>query len=421
MLGRTLPFMACFALFGSGSPTHAYTSSDTPPQGVRAAGLVYGFARSVDSSLDEKGSRESLSAPMNRTVTIDDFAASEPRLNDLRAALNSIEPGLGENLLHANLYGDVKVNQSHFVSGLLWGITDRVSMGLIIPVIQRQVKVKFHSEVTNNAAAIQSRLGNVPELSNRGLGELANRQIDDETFIDSVFLQNGYQRPKDFKATTLGDSEIESRYRYYNTKRMGLALRGRVQMPTTQHKPDVTNIVDKDMDEGNWALKAAAIEEFRLIPEHLDISTSLWGIWRAPHKRTMAFTRKDSRQSVPNLKDPYQIETVERQRGAQLDFNLGFNLAFFRQFLNFMGTYSYTMKQSDRIYGQRELDYSSWTSNTNTRMHGVEGGIELSTIGLYLKKKFPAPGRISFSWFQPVSGSNGYYAPYGRFDLVLLF
>lgn len=415
-------FKAFYALCFCSISLHSfsYTSSDTPPEGVRAAAFVYGFARNVDSTLNSSGRQESLSAPLNRSVTLNDFAENQPRLNDLRAALNGIEAGLGEQLLHANLYGDVKVDESHYVTGMLWGLTDKFSIGALVPVIERNVRVKFRADVTNNAAAINSRIGNIPEVSSVGLQELANTQINDQTFIDSIFLKNGYQSPRDFKKTSIGDAEIESRYRYFNSKRIGLALRGRLQMPTTQYKPDIRNIADKDMDESNWALKLAAIQEFRLIPEKLDISTALWGKWRAPHKRTMAF-RKDDTQSLPNLNDPYQIENVTRQRGAEMNFSSGANLSFFKTLLNFMGTYHFTKKQSDRIYGQRNLQYNSWTDGSATELHAYETGIEISTISAFLRNKFPAPGRISLSYFKPFSGKNTYYAPYWRLDVIMLF
>jgi len=397
----------------------AYVGTDPLPKGVRAAAFVYGYGKGIDSNLNSQGRLESIVQPLNRSVSIQDISAGQPELQKLIKILNEFEPGLGEQLLHADLAASIQVNETRYVTGLMWGVTDRFSLGAIVPIIHRNVGVNFDASVVNNAEAIAKRMGDVPQIQ-QGLQEVRNAKIDTAAFSDSIFTSRGYNSLAPLDTSGLGDLELESRYTYYSDRWLGLALRARVQVPTSSQRPDLRNILDREISEGNWALKAASIHEVKMIPGVLSWSSSVWGIWRSPVQRTMAFARTND-QPLPDLNDPYQIETVKRQYGSQLDVDTGLQFSLWRGVVSFTGSYQYTVHAQDMVYGQRELDYGRWMANTNSETHGVELIAEISSIPLFLSKAFPLPAKVSVTWSQPFAGRNTVYTPYGRVDVVLLF
>jgi hypothetical protein len=397
----------------------AYVGTDPLPKGVRAGAFVYGFGKGIDSTLNSEGRLESLVQPLNRSVSVQDIAAEEPKLQQLIKILDSFEAGLGDKLLQADLFSDIDIREERFVTGFLWGVTDRFSLGAIVPIVKRRIDVDFHASVVNNAEAIAKRFGHIPQVA-EGLEEVRKAQIDTARFSDAIFAGSGYETPGTIENSGLGDLELESRYTYYSDRWLGLALRGRVQVPTSTHRPDLRQLVDRELAEGNWALKAATIHEVKFVPGLLSWSSSLWGTWRAPTTRTMAFARSTD-QNLPDLNDPYQIETLQRQYGPQLDLDTGLQLSLFNGVFNFMGSYQYTLRGSDKLFGKRDLDYARWTANTESETHGVEFIAEFSTIPLYFSKTWPLPSKVSFTWYQPFKGRNSIYTPYGRIDVVVLF
>jgi hypothetical protein len=397
----------------------AYMSAEALPKGVRAGMLVYGWGDNVTSTFNGNGKVESLVSAINRSVSIDDFAAVRPELKKLKKVLNENEPGLGDQLINANLYSSMTVSESRTYVGFMYGLSNKFALGFAVPYIKRNVHSEFTADVTNNAGAIREKWGNVPEISD-GLKSLASTPVDTGTFEKAIFLDNGYKVPGDFEARGMGDVEVEARLTYLSTKWIGLALRSRIEAPTTTYKPDITRLGDRELTDNNWATKLAAIEEFTIIPDHLNFASTTWGIWRAPATRTMAFSRTRD-QVLPKLSDPYQVEEVKQQIGAQVEFNNGLNLMFFRRALSLMGSYVYTLKQADRIYGHRDLNYDGFTSRTNLTTQAWEAAVEFSTIPFYLSKDFDTPAKLMFTWNQPIAGKNAYVMPFGRLDAVVLF
>jgi len=406
------------------SPAFAITTTEALPAGVRALAFVYGQSPWVTSMLNTRGNLEWLAQPLNRSVTMSDLVKSQPRLAQLQSALNTIMPGNpGDQLLVANLYADVAVREQQKVGALFWGLTDNLAVGLVIPQVERTYSGDFRAEVTNNAAAIRARIGDeMPQISD-GLKEIENTRVDTDTFVNAIFTSRGYTHPHSFVARGLGDIETEVRYRSFQSPLVDLGLRFTVRAPTASHKPDITNLLDRELGEGAISLRGMSIHSLKIIPNRWWLHSSLTGTWRAPHRKTVALPRTDQGDipDLADLADPYQIENVHRQAGAQLDLEVGSEVDFLDSGLNFFASYLYSIKGSDRVWGDRSLDYGRLMNDTLSRTHAVEAGFELSAVPLYRAKIVPIPGKLIFTWHRPLMGQNATYASFGRLDAILFF
>ena len=397
----------------------AYSSPEPLPAGVRALAYVYGFGSGVDSRLNSEGRLEFLSEPLNRSVTLEEMAESEPDLLRLKDFLSELDPVWAENLLAANLYSGLSVNESRKVSGFLWGLTDRLALGVIMPWIERDMAFSFEAAVTNNAATIAKSVGNNAKLQD-GLRQLAEYPLNTQSFVKSVFLDRGYTSPMSAQYKGWGDAEIETRYTYYVGRRWGLGLRGGVVAPTSTHDVDIRNPLDQDIAENTWAYRLTHLSEFQIVPKRLYWSMSFGGKYRSAKKQTRAYAL-NSDAILPDLNDPWQIETVSKKIGSEFNFDTGLQASFFGGLINVMGSYFYSAKASDSIAGSRGLDYQRETSGTASQLQGYEAAIEISTFTAFQRNAFFIPMKLTAAYVHPISGRNTIFAPYWRFDSVILF
>jgi hypothetical protein len=398
----------------------AIVSAEVLPKGVRAGAFVWGGSSTVTSSFDEKGDVRSLARPLNRSVTLDDIAESEPDVKTLENVLNSLGPmGLGEQLFLSNIYSDVKVNEQRYVTGLLWGVTDRLSLGVIVPVVKRETRVSFDVDIVNNAKALQAKIGHLPRVR-EGLQQFIDAGISPEMFVSEIFTSNGYIAPTYHSFNALGDIELESRYRFYKDERLSLALRSTVKLPTARHETDLRNLFDREAGEGVPSVKLGVAQSLQLLPHRLSLHTAAFGTYRFAGRKTVALPQ-DPSEPLANLNDPTQIETVQKELGASANSDVGLMLDFWKGGVSFMTSFQSLVRAADKYSGTRGLDYARLNANTAGYEHGVEFSLEFSSVPLFLDKKALAPAKLSFSWYQPLAGKNMIYAPYGRMDAILLF
>lgn len=413
--GATLCSVFCFL-----APlSWGYSSPQPLPAGVRAVAYVYGFGSGVDSRLNDSGELEFFSRPLNRSVTLDDMGEFEPDLLRLKSFLADLEPEWAENLIVANLYSELSVFESRKVSGALYGITDRLSLGVLVPWIRRDVAFDFSADVQNNAAAIAKQVGNNPQLQD-GLDQLANYPLNEDTFMESVFLNRGYQSPRSTSFEGWGDMELEARYTYLVSSRWSLGLRGGLILPTGSHDMDITNPLDLGLSESVWAARLSHLSEYYFVPDRVSWATRLGYKHRFAKKQTRAYALSAD-ELLPDLTDPNQIETVTKTIGSEFSASSGFQWSVFRGYINLMASYFYSQKATDKIEAARGLDYARETAGTNAMQHGIEAAVEISTLKAFQRDDFMIPSKFMVSYVHPVGGRNTIYSPYWRFDSVLLF
>jgi hypothetical protein len=397
----------------------AYSSPLPLPKGVRAMAYVYGFAAGVDGRLTSDGELQQLAHPLNRSVTLDEIAESEPDLLRLKSVLGDLDPQWANELLNVNLYSDISVFESRRVTGFMYGITDRFAMGFMIPWINREVDFSFRADVVNNAGPIASAVGDIPALQN-GLAQLRDYPLDTQTFNKAIFTDRGYDTPTSQQMGAWGDLEIEGRYTYALSDNYGLGVRTRIQAPTSTYRPDIKNVLDQDLAEKTWAFKAYHLSEVALFPRVLSWSTMVGGAVRLPKEQRRAYARSAD-EPLPDLTDSYQIETVEKTIGPEFNADTGLQLTLFNGWVNLMSSYYYARKGEDRIVGNRGLDYARETEGTGADSHGYELSAEFSTFAPFQRGTFFIPMKLSAAYVRPVAGHNTIFAPYWRFDSVILF
>jgi len=413
-------YYSWMAILLNGFSALSANATDVLPVGVRAAAFVFGSSEGIRDGFNDAGRVQSLSYDINRSVTLQELAEEEPKLKTLQNALNSLgSEEFGDSLLVADIYADISVNQRQYVSALLWGVTNKITLGMQIPYIRRDTKASFKVSTVNNAAEIQKMIGEIPQISD-GLAQLAATNIDTARFSESIFTENGYKIPSSFSIGGMGNIEFEGRYGYIQNSFLKFTLKSGMKVPTAQHKIDLRNILDRELDDPHYSYKLTSAHDFKLIPNVLALNTSVTGVFRRPYKK-LTGVAKSADQILPNLNDPEQVVTVNYYKGVMLDAQVGLVLDVYKGAFSLGTNYVYNKNPKLMVYGPGDLDYSPLTKNTESVSHVVEFSAELSSIPLFLSGKMPLPGKFVLTWSQPVAGKNTLFTPYGRMDMIMLF
>lgn len=412
--------LVLLGLFLIPSPSFGITSTSSVPTGVRALGWIHANSSIIDSSLNSRGNLEYLARPLNRSLTLGDFAKSEARLAKLRDVLNEMAPDQpGNQLLLANLYADVSVQEARSIGALFWGLTDRLMVGVIIPKITRNYNANFRADVVNNASTLASRFGNTPQIGD-GLRQLAEYPLGTQLFEQNIFLSRGLKPLRSFEISGLGDIETEAQYRYFESSHLDLALKTTFRLPTASHTVDLSNVMDRELGDGSLAIKVGSLHTLKIVPNVFYWQSGVFGTWHAPSSTIRAVPLSPA-DDLPNLNDPEQIEDVRRHLGAQLDLDTGLQLDLWKGLISFAGSYQYSAKAADLYQGSRGHDYARLMKDTDSLNESMELNAEFSAIPLYQKKLIPIPGKLAFTWHSPLAGKNTPYAGYGRIDAILFF
>ena len=405
------------------TPSFAKETAFVLPQNISRARVVSVMAQPVTQTYNDSGRVEDLSRSLNRTVTVQDFKA-DPKLGGdvtvLVNAINSIQPGLGDQLASSNLYNDLSINAKVFLAAYEYGMTDRLSLGIRVPVVNRDVKAKFRAEATNNAAAYRAAFGALSDDIKEGLTMAADQYTFDTRMFEKVcFTDKGYEIPHDFNKTELGDVEFGGKYKLYGDDAMiSTGLLG-FRVPTGSD-PSLTNLFDKGTSNGAYA---SALQYFHEFFPTSNLTVGGMGkltYYFADTKRRAV--PKNEGDSLPSVKpEDGQVQDVSRQQAPLLESELSLEYKFGQKAFSVWGAYQYLQKGRDKFSGPGNLYYEGLAKNTEKTLTTAEVGVGYSTIPAFRKKKFSVPLEVTLLYSQPVSGRNSALQSYGRVDFMVYF
>lgn len=415
--------MAAILMAAISLPGFGFMLTDVLPKGVRTGAYVFAFGNDINSNFDDSGTVVSLVNPLNLSLGMNELAQFDSS-GDLKLAqqkINELHPNAyGDQILAANIYSNISVSERRHVFAFLYGVTEKFTLQVALPIQSRRVKVDFRAEVTNHASEIADKIGNVPYMYEGLKNDLGPDALTQSDFIQGIFLDNGYKLPGTYEWTELGEIQIEGRYRYFKDDYFAFGTRLGATLPTSTHDRDVHNLFDSDFGDETLAIRAASIHEVRPIPGLINLHSAVVGTYRFPTVQTMAVPLT-AEQNLPNTSDVGQIVDVRRDLGASVDVEVGAMFDIYGGTVSFDVTYQYSLRAMDRFSGAAPVYYGYLMKPGASELHGVEFTAELSSIYLFLKEISPVPAKLWITWYQPLRGRNVTYAPYGTVNIAMLF
>ncbi len=423
---KPIGFLTFIALLASplGEQALARESARVLPAGIYRARLVGVVTSDVSETFNEKGQSQSLAYSLNRSLTVNDLSANaDPvtgqKLQTLITSLNTLDPGLGTKLANSavNLYSDLSVQQQISLFALEKGFTDRLSLGIRAPIIRRSVRNRFSVDPNQTAAAISGVVGEISADVQAGLGNLA--ALDTASFENSLFTAKGYQSPRDFEKTQLGDVEFGGKYNFYRTDELYSSVLLGVGAPTGA-KAELANPFDKGNSKEAWCYAVQLLQE--VYPtKGLTFGGAAKMGYSLKDKRDRAVPKNES-DSLPSLlPQDGKVQNVTRQRGRQFESELSAHYKFGGDKFGVWSAYQYSSKATDRYTGPGNLYYLGLEKNSDWSLQAGEVGLEFSTIPLFRKGSFKVPLEVSLLYNHALEGKNTPRASYTRMDLMVYF
>lgn len=412
-----------FALLFLGAlPGLALETAKVLPEGVRRIWLIGIDSSSVGLRYGGDGVRESLVRGFNQTLTMRDFERSTPELKRLVSYLNDLESGLGNDLSAiSNIYNEYSIRKRLLVPTFQWGINKRLTFGVRLEIAERIVRNRLLSSSKSNAGELLARLGDkesMPASLRNGLETLREENLTPEFINYRLFTAKGYQAPRDFSRTDLGDTEVGLKYLLYSDDLWDSAVQSRVIIPTGYEKP-LDNPFDPGAGLGVWGLGLEFYQEVRPW-QRVGLGAAAMGRYYLQDSVTRAVPLDDF-DNLPSVRpQDGQVQNTKRKTGQEFRSELAITYDF-TSWLKGWGAYQYWVKGADRFSGPGNLYYPGLSKQTGYSLQMWEAGLRFSTVNLFRAGRFRAPLEIDTSYNATFSGRNIREARYGRVDLKLYF
>lgn len=419
MKTQALLFSVLLLLFGA-DMAHA-EPADVVPKGVYRFQLSGIATEVVENGFSEDGKYQSLVHDLNRDITSDDFAKTDPRVKELITALNALSPGLGDELLLTNIISDIEVSQKLLYAGLSYGVTKNFTMSIVAPVIQRSISVNLQAETTNNATAVRQSVGELSSELSDGLGELAGEALDGEFFKDKIFREKGYVLNSKQEESSLGDIELRGRYRYLRKRKHVHSLEMGVVFPTGKPRA-IDNIFDPGSGSGKWSVLVENRDQWyfdRRRNHSLDLKTGV--LFSLADQRERAIP-KDEEDDLPSLlPEDGQVQLSTERSAPRFLASLGMTNQFYRKRINVESSVTYETQGKSQFQGPGDLFYEGLEGDTGYSKLAAELAVGYSSVYDYMRTKKGIPFQALLRYNKTLGGANTEDVSYIRTDLVLFF
>jgi hypothetical protein len=375
----------------------------TLPKGVRL-GVYRNVKTAVDSTYNKTGNESPLSYQIEANV---DFLESiDNETIQTALALLKPYPTAYENLNLGEYKIDAKADVEVDGYGFAYGITNKVTAYMALPVYKANVKLDYKRTKSNSYDTIANNLqDNTNDDFAQAIGTFVD-QYSGQLDVDSGFLQSlvvnglGYDEAGDWRGEGLGDIELGIMYNFLTTNKYGLLLSGGTVAPTGR-VDDADIIQDIGFGDGQWDIFAEFGGSYHLSSRF---------VFNSFYRYTYQFA------TDKNLRVPYsgdvsfgdEKKTYKEKLGNKGLLHLSTDY-YANDWIVINAAYEYSSIDQAQ-YTARDIDYAYseefLANNTNSDAHNVRLTSEFTTVGLYQQKKFALPAVVKFMYQTMLDGTN---------------
>lgn len=359
-------------------------NANTLPYGKFRARMKPVYTFEFGSKFDETGNAVSLVKDLEVTLDADRAAKINPQLAFAMAAfgidnLGAFDPSL-------------KISSLILGTALEYGLTDRLTLGLIAPIVSANstYQLQFHPSEVAKANPLFA-------------------QIDFAKAAEELAIANGYQKPGNWEAFGLGDVEVGLKYSLLKNEQISLALKSGVRLPTGRvDNPD--HLTDLAFGDGQTDLGTTLLVDYTGLQNML-INGLLKYTAQLPDKQLLRLPKPEELFAA-------QKEELKRNLGDIIDASVYAQYTFLTLF-NVNASYAYSFKQKDTY--QSALHVDRLVQNSDLRRHTADVGLGFSTIPWVRQETFGLPMELGMNFQLPVAGKNIAKATTVNLEYMLYF
>jgi hypothetical protein len=407
-----------FGSVGLDSAAHAQETATVLPKHISRMRGISVLGLPVTHTFNNDGNLNEAMEPLNISLPAAQQAASSPDLKRLYDGLNNFEPGLGDSLFQTDFYAQGQVSFQRYIFAYEHGLTDRISIGAIVPVVSYTTRTSFNTSVYSNAAAVKERVRGIQPLED-GVDQFAKSLPTPDEYNAKLFTSRGYKIPGYASSTGLGDMEVGAKYQFYHSDEILSAVQAGFRLPSATHSKDYSNLLDQASGDGQTDFGVLGIAQYMPTSDTtLEASAKITLQLADAENMPVRFA---GQSELPDLNNPQQWDRVQRDLGDMFDSDLSITQTWLNKSLTTYAVYQYELKAQDMYSGRAGFDYHSLMANTRSEAHHYELGVGYSTIQLFREKKFAIPLETRIAVNDVFYGINTPDTTYARVDLILYF
>ena len=395
---RLLLTLAGLIVLSSSPPNVSYAeNASVLPEGFYQLQMETFFFFEVDTQYNAKGDKEDIATPFNVPLA--------PLVTQILGT--ALPPGtdLGTNAF------EIKLSRDAFKWTPAYGLTDRLSVGAVIPYFT-EADTKFTGTVNTSTANFGINPAAVAPGNPLGLAPLAvpgTRPLNIND-INGVLTANGFKPLANVERSGFGDIEVGGRYQYYRSDHLRAAFTGGVRLPTGK-KDDPDDLIDQALGDGVWALL------FQFQEDVLFGTTGLGGRLGFPEQGTgfvnfnleydLRIPDKETLRVCPTSQPICSNRgRIKRDLGDIITAEFSPTVGLLKGVI-FSGLYRYIYNMPDDFEDNGTgFDVSVLERNSSEQRHEYKLALSFTTIPWVVEKKFPLPLVFAVTYRDRFAGDN---------------
>lgn len=380
--------------FGLGAELYADDAAVLPKNRFRLRWLSsFSFA---DQAYDSSGSSQALGDQYSQTIGMGFLSALRPETQELVKALNAVQPGMGDDLPLAVV--DTKIDTSVYTNVFVaeYGLTERLSIGVILPLVHARVDIKANSEPSDEFQALMSNFPDGHPM--RAALSSLQQQMSLEALSQTLQSELGYNSGiSSWSGTGLGDIELGAKYNYYRSHPLMATVKTGLRLPTGR-RDDPNELFDCAFGDGQFDLGAFHYLDYQ--------ATSRIGFtWEAgytaqlPHSATYRIPVIEGTEITP------LSAKLRRNPGDYWESGLEANWNFVRP-MTVSSKYRFVQKFSDSFGSADGIDTSVLEDATSEEKHEALLTLAYSSIPDVRAGRSKLPFEASIFYLMPLAGKN---------------
>lgn len=360
------------------------------PAGVRMTEAKFGVISGLDQTWKSDGKLYDLGETRSVTFDAQTLARVNKQALDLVNALDSFgSHDLGRKLSLGTLNVNTTPQVTFFAPILAYGVTERLTIGLGIPVVRYQNQISLTSG-PSNLQFYRDQFGGLSDRIDRALN------IDLVSEAQRVISEKGYKPLQSRDETFIGDVQFAMLYRFPDVGRWAFMNQMTLTLPTGP-KDDPNDLAALN------AFGSTSVEESFIAANYFAPRWTLLpyvSLLLPVPDHTMKRVPKDENDTLP---DQNATQDVARWLGptAALGFELRWEVV--KRWTLKAGN-ELANKWRDHYTGSGRIDLLE--SNTDSAVMRARGGLTYSTVEDYMIHKAKVPSRVSLEVSDTVVGRN---------------
>jgi hypothetical protein len=388
----------------------ALDSAQVMPKGVRSFRLA-GFTTETGDKFDGGGQVVSLAADINKPITLKQLADAQPKgfeRGQFKGGIKSLGNDLDSVVGQAN--GSVDSRITTTLPIFVWGVTEKFTLAVAIPIVYSNLNVSTGWTANTNMQALSDKL-----VSNGMGAKLVANEAQLQNVVQSKLEMLGYKPLVSETHTDMGDTMLIGKYQIGKGLRYALALTGRVVAPTGR-TADPDKVIDIAGGDGQWDVGLGTAADY-IFSSKVTATASVGYLYQIASTKT---------KRLPNSWDDSLSSDIDSSTNEKYGDIMGGSVGARWQVLPIvtLGTaYSYQYKLPDRYSGSKfESDrYGYLSKDSQQRLQAAQVSVSVSTVDLFLKKKFVAPLEVNLGFTGVLAAQNTVLANLTSLELVSYF